>query len=182
MNDSKISVRYSRALFESALEKKILDKVYSDMIFISEICDIPEMKEFLYSPIIVPSKKMEILHRITEKNVEKITLSFLDLVVRNEREAFLPAMARAFKHETKKYKGITESVLTTAVKVDEGIRKQVSTLIEEIFKTKVELTEVVDEKIIGGFVLRIEFDLIDASVRSKLRKIEKELKGSSLTV
>jgi ATP synthase, F1 delta subunit len=182
MNDSKISVRYSRALFESALEKKILDKVYSDMIFISEICDMPEMKEFLYSPIIVPSKKMEILHRITEKNVEKITLSFLDLVVRNEREAFLPAMARAFKHETKKYKGITESVLTTAVKVDAGIRKQVSTLIEEIFKTKVELTEVVDEKIIGGFVLGIEFDLIDASVRSKLRKIEKELKGSSLTV
>jgi F-type H+-transporting ATPase subunit delta len=182
MNDSKISVRYSRALFESALEKKILDKVYNDMIFISGICDLPEMKEFLYSPIIVPSKKMEILHRITEKNIEKITLSFLDLVVRNEREAFLPAMARAFKHETKKYKGITESVLTTAVKVDEGIRKQVSTLIEEIFKTKVELNEVVDEKIIGGFVLRIEFDLIDASVRSKLRKIEKELKGSSLTV
>jgi F-type H+-transporting ATPase subunit delta len=182
MNDSKISVRYSRALFESALEKKILDKVYNDMIFISGICDLPEMKEFLYSPIIVPSKKMEILHRITEKNIEKITLSFLDLVVRNEREAFLPAMARAFKHETKKYKGITESVLTTAVKVDDRIRKQVSTLIEEIFKTKVELNEVVDEKIIGGFVLRIEFDLIDASVRSKLRKIEKELKGSSLTV
>lgn len=181
MNDSKISVRYSRALFESAIEKKILDKVYNDMIFISGICEIPEMKEFLYSPIIVPSKKTGILHRILEKNVEKLTLSFIDLVVRKERESFLPAMARAFKHETKKYKGITESVLTTAVKVDAGIRKQVSTLIEGIFKTKVDLTEVVDKNIIGGFVLRIEYDLIDASVRSKLRKIEKELKGISLT-
>jgi F-type H+-transporting ATPase subunit delta len=90
-------------------------------------------------------------------------------------------MARAFKHETKKYKGITESVLTTAVKVDPGIRKKVSDLIADIFKTKVELTEVVDKEIIGGFVLRIEFDLIDASVRSKLRKIEKALKESSLT-
>jgi F-type H+-transporting ATPase subunit delta len=67
------------------------------------------------------------------------------------------------------------------VKVDAGIRKQVSTLIEEIFKTKVELTEVVDKNIIGGFVLRIDFDLIDASIKSKLRKIEKELKGCSLT-
>jgi F-type H+-transporting ATPase subunit delta len=181
MNDSKISVRYSRALFESALEKNILDKVYNDMIFISGICEMPEMKEFLLSPIIVPSKKIDILHRITEKNVEKITLSFIDLVVGNERESFLPAMARAFRHETKKYKGITESVLTTAVKVDAGTRKRVSELIEGIFKTKVDLTEVVDENIIGGFVLRIEFDLIDASIRSKLRKIEKELKGSSLT-
>jgi F-type H+-transporting ATPase subunit delta len=181
MNDSKISVRYSRALFESALDKKILDKVYNDMIFISEICAIPEMKEFLYSPIIVPSKKINILHRILEKNVEKLTLSFIDLVVRKQRESFLPAMARVFKHETKRYEGITESILTTAVKVDAGIRKKVSTLIEEIFRTKVELTEVVDKNIIGGFVLRIDFDLIDASIKSKLRKIEKELKGCSLT-
>jgi F-type H+-transporting ATPase subunit delta len=181
MNDSKISVRYSRALFESALEKKMLDKVYNDMIFISEMCEIPEMKEFLYSPIIVPSKKIDILHRITENNVERITLSFIDLVVRNEREVFLPAMARAFKHETKQYKGITESVLTTAEKVNIGIRKQVSDLITEIFKTKVELSEIVDKDIIGGFILKIEDNYIDASVRSKLRKIEKELKGSSLT-
>jgi F-type H+-transporting ATPase subunit delta len=181
MNDSKISVRYSHALFESALEKKILDKVYDDITFISEICDIPEMKEFLNSPIIVPSKKIDILHKVVGGNVQKITLSFIDMVVRKERESFLPSMARAFKHETKKYKGITESVLTTAVKVDPGIRKKVSDLIADIFKTKVELTEVVDKEIIGGFVLRIEFDLIDASVRSKLRKIEKALKESSLT-
>jgi F-type H+-transporting ATPase subunit delta len=182
MNDSKISVRYSRALFESALEKKILDKVYNDMIYISEIFALPEMQEFLFSPIIVPSKKIDILHRILEKNIQKLTLSFIDLVVRKERESYLPAMARAFKQETKKYKGITESVLTTAVKVDAGIRKKVSALIEEIFKTKVELTEVVDKNLIGGFVLRIEYDLIDASIKNKLRKIEKELKESSLTV
>jgi F-type H+-transporting ATPase subunit delta len=181
MNDSKISVRYSHALFESALEKKILDKVYDDMTFISEICNIPEMKEFLDSPIIVPSKKTDILHKVVGGNVQKITLSFIDMVVRKERESFLPAMARAFKHETKKYRGITESVLTTAVKVDAGIRKKVSDLIAGIFNTKVELTEVVDKDIMGGFVLRIEDNYIDASVRSKLRKIEKELKGSSLT-
>ncbi len=64
MNDSKISVRYSRALFQSALEKKILDEVNQDMILIAEICKAPETKEFLSSPIIVPSKKIEIFHKI----------------------------------------------------------------------------------------------------------------------
>ena len=47
MNDSKISVRYSRALFQSALGKKIIDKINQDMIFISEICKLPQAKEFL---------------------------------------------------------------------------------------------------------------------------------------
>ena len=71
MNDSKISVRYSRALFQSALEKNILDKVYQDMIFISEICKIPEIKEFLHSPIIVPSKKKDIFHKMTWKKMSR---------------------------------------------------------------------------------------------------------------
>src|ERR1035437_2641817 len=106
MNDSKISVRYSRAIFQSALGKKILDNVYQDMIFISEICKNPETKEFLQSPVIFPSKKIAIFHKMLEGNIEKITLSLIDLIVKNGRESFIPAIARVFIHETKKYKGI----------------------------------------------------------------------------
>jgi F0F1-type ATP synthase delta subunit len=61
MNESKISVRYSRALFQSALDKNILEKINQDMIFISGICKIDEMNEFLKNPVIVPSRKNEIL-------------------------------------------------------------------------------------------------------------------------
>lgn len=140
MNDSKISVRYSRALFQSSLEKKILDKVNQDMIFISEICKIPEIKEFLKSPIINPSKKVEILHKIFDKDVEGITMSLIDLAIKNGRESYIPAIARVFIHETMKYKGITESFLTTAVKVDDIVIKQIVDLISDVFKTKVEST------------------------------------------
>jgi F-type H+-transporting ATPase subunit delta len=95
MNDSKISVRYSRALFQSALEKKILDEVNQDMIFISEICAIPETKEFLHSPIIIPSKKEAIFHKILGDNVQKITLSLIDLIVTKEsRKWFLQQQLR----------------------------------------------------------------------------------------
>jgi F-type H+-transporting ATPase subunit delta len=181
MNDSKISVRYSRALFQTALEKKILDKVNQDMIFISEICKFPETKEFLQSPIIVPSKKEAVFHKILGDNVEKITLSLIDLIVKNGRESFIPAIARVFIHETKKYKGITESILTTAVKVNEKVKKQINDLISEVFKTKVELKENIDPEILGGFILQIDDNYIDASIKNKLRKIRKELKGSAIT-
>jgi F-type H+-transporting ATPase subunit delta len=180
MNESRISVRYSRALFNLAIDKKLLDKVYLDMIFISELCRLPLMKEVLESPIIVPSKKKDILHKVTGNEIQKITLSLLDMVVKNGRENYLPAIARVFISETKKHNGITESVLTTAVKVDDKIKNQITDFIADLFKTKVELKEVVDKEIIGGFVLRIEDSFIDASIRNKLRKIEKELKGSTL--
>jgi F-type H+-transporting ATPase subunit delta len=181
MNDSKISVRYSRALFQSAIGKKILDKVNQDMILITEVCKTPETKGLLNSPIIVPSKKSEILHRIFDGNVEEITMSLIDLVVKNGRESYIPSIARVFVHETMKYKGITKSVLTTAVEVNASVKKQINDLISDVFHTKVELEENIDTEIIGGFILRVDDNYIDASIRNKLRKVKKELIGSIST-
>jgi F-type H+-transporting ATPase subunit delta len=112
-------------------------------------------------------------------NVEKISLSLIDLIVKNGRESFIPAIARNFIHETKKFNGITDSVLTTAVKVDDKVRKQITDMITDVFKTKVDLKENIDPEIVGGFILQIDDSYIDASVRNKLRKIKKELIGKS---
>jgi F-type H+-transporting ATPase subunit delta len=101
--------------------------------------------------------------------------------VKNGRESHLPAIARVFIHETMKHKGITESILTTAVKVDSKIKQQITDLISEVFSTRVEFVENIDTEIIGGFILRVDDNYIDASIRNKLRKIKKELKGSILT-
>jgi F-type H+-transporting ATPase subunit delta len=175
MNESKISVRYSRALFQSADEKKLLDKVFQDMIFISELCRMNEVKEVLDSPIIIPSKKKTILHAVLEKNVERITLSIVDLLIKNGRESYLAAVARVFRDDTLKFKGITETYLTTAVPVNDKIKKQIIEMISSVFKTKVELKEYIDSGIIGGFILKVNDNFIDASVRNKLRKIKKGL-------
>ena len=182
MNDSKISVRYSRALLQSAIEKKILDRVNKDMAYIAEICKIPEVKDLLHNPTVPPSKKRKIFHDLLGKELEKITLSFIDMVIKNTREAYLPAIARVFRSDTMKHKGITETVFTTTVKVNDKIKKQVSDLIESTFDTKVEMIEIIDNDILGGFILRIDDKLIDASIRNKLHKIEKELKSKSYTV
>jgi F-type H+-transporting ATPase subunit delta len=181
MNESIISVRYSKALFQSALGNNILEKVNSDMELISEICNMPETREFLQNPVIPPSKKSQIFNKMFGSNVEKITMSLIDLLCKNGREAYLPSIARVFRHETLKYKGITRSVLTTAVKLDDPVRKKIRDLISGKFDTKVELEELVDPSLIGGFILRVEDSYLDASIRNKLNRIKKELNRSSLT-
>jgi F-type H+-transporting ATPase subunit delta len=180
MNESRISVRYSRALFQSALDKKLLGRINQDMILVKDVCTLPEMKELLSNPVIVPSKKTEVLHNLLGRDLHNLTMSMIDLVVKNGREAYIPAIARVFIHDTKKHDGITETILTTAVKVDSGIKKQVTDMIAAIFKTRVDLKENIDNSIIGGFILKIEDDYIDASVRNKLRKIRKELNAGSM--
>lgn len=178
MNESKISVRYSKALFQTAVEKNIVDKVMADMNLILEVSKNPETKEFLESPIIPPSKKSTIFTKILKGNVQDVTLSLIDLLLKNGRESFLPSISRAFLHETRVYRGITEAVLTTAVPVDEKLKKQITSLVADTFSTKVELKEVVDPGIIGGFILRVDDNYLDASIKNKLRKVRKELMGS----
>jgi F-type H+-transporting ATPase subunit delta len=160
----------------------MLERVYQDMMNVAQVCTFPDIREILKSPIIRPSKKTAILHSVFGKDLCSLTYSLIDMAVKNGRESYIPAIARVFRSETMKYSGITETVLTTAVKADDKVKKQVSELISSAFKTKVELKEIVDENIIGGFILRIDDKYIDASIRNKLRKIEKELKGNRLTV
>jgi F-type H+-transporting ATPase subunit delta len=179
MNESRISVRYAKALFQSALEKNILDRVNQDMILVRNVCTVPELKELLTNPVIRPSKKTEVLHSVLGKDLHPLTMALVDLVVKNGRERYLPAIARVFVHDTKEHNGITESILTTAVKIDSEIKNQVSGLIEKIFKTKVDLKENIDDSIIGGFILKVEDNYIDASIRNKLRKIRAELTTGS---
>ena len=117
------------------------------MVLISEICKMPEVKELLESPVIVPSKKSMILRKIFGEVLQELTLSFIDLTVRNGRETFFPAIARVFIHKTMKYYGIRETMLTTAYKIEPDLLNKITGIIKELFKTKIELKEVVDENI-----------------------------------
>lgn len=178
MNDGKISVRYSKALFQTAEEKNIVDNVMADMSFILEMSKAAETREFLENPVIPPSQKAAIFNKLLKGRVNDITIAMVELLVKNGRESFLPAIARAFIRETRIQRGITEAVLTTAVPVDARVKEQIIQLVAGTFKTKVELREVVDPDIIGGFILRVDDNYIDASIKSKLRKVKKELLGS----
>jgi F-type H+-transporting ATPase subunit delta len=178
MNDSKIAVRYAKALFLSAKEKKVLDKVYNDVVFVLDICrQVNELMDLFHSPIIPASKKKIIVREVFRADVNKLTLNFLDLIILNKRETFIPDIARRFISVYKKHKGFTSATLTTATPVDREVRNRIIDLIDKAYKTKVDLAGKVEESLIGGFVLRIEDHLLNASVSSELKKIKRELTG-----
>ncbi|MGQ9620511.1 MAG: ATP synthase F1 subunit delta [Bacteroidales bacterium] len=177
MHECKIPVSYSKALVESAANKNLLDKVYEDMQFIEETCKMEEVHELLRSPIIPPSNKKKIIHELLEKKIHPLTLSLIDLMIKNGRESYLPSVSRIFRRETLKFQNITEPSLVTAVPLNDNIRKQISDFISGKFNTKVRLIENVDPGIIGGFVLKVNDYFIDASIKTRLRNIKKSLSG-----
>jgi F-type H+-transporting ATPase subunit delta len=176
MNDSKISTRYGRALFESAREKNLLNPVRADMEMILVILhDLHELKYVLESPVIRPGKKNEIIKLVFKGKVNDLTLSFLEMTITNKREEYLAGMARAFIKYFKEAVGIKIAMLKTAVKISDRLKDQLIKIIRDAYHTGVELTEEVHENLIGGFILTIEDQQLDASVSGQLNRIRKGL-------
>lgn len=74
-----------------------------------------------------------------------------------------------------KEKGIVEAQVTVAREVN--INSTIVNELNEIVKGKVELKTKVDEGIVGGVIVRVDDTLIDASVKTQLNDLNRELKS-----
>ena len=180
MNESQISVRYAKALFQSAYEMHVLDEVFKDMEVLTSTCKLEDFQYMLVVPTLQPSQKIKMCTSIFEKELSKISISMINLVIRNKRETYLPGIARNFRDLYRKEKGIRTATLVTAQAVNESAMNGIRKLIRKAYDSEVELTASVDEGVIGGFVLTIEDLRYDASVASNLRKLKKQLLHTSI--
>ena len=180
MNESQISVRYAKALFQSASEKQILERVYEDMEVLSDTFKLEDFQYMLVLPSLQASQKSKVVSAVLEKHLSEISLSMINLVITNKREMNLPGIARNFRDLYRKAKGIRTATLITAQPVDVTARKGIRDLIRKAYDSEVELSSAVDRDVIGGFVLTIEDMRYDASVAANLRKIRKQLLQTSI--
>ena len=175
MNESQISVRYAKALFKSAVEKKILDSVNKDMDLLAETCKLDDFQYMLELPSLQPSQKIKFISSIFAKNMSDISLALIHLVIKNKRESYLAGIARNFRDLYRTEKGIRSAELVTAQEVDDSTIKSIRELITKSFDSDVELSASLDADLIGGFVLKIEDRQYDSSVASNLKRMKKQL-------
>jgi len=180
MNESQISVRYAKALFQSALEQHQLDNVYNDMEVLTNTCKLDDFQYMLVVPTLQPSQKIKLMASIFEKHFSKLSISLINLVIENKRETYLPGIARNFRDLYRKERGIRIAKLITAQPVDDSVMDKIRRLIGKAYDSDVELSSSVEEHVIGGFVLTIEDMRYDASVENNLRKIKKQLFKTSI--
>ena len=176
MLNPRLAGRYAKSLIDLALEQGQLENVHADMLYMSSMMkNSAELVTILKSPVIPGDKKQKVLNALMEGKVGPITASFNRLLINKGRESFLPEIVYAFIEQYKVNKGIHTVTLTTAVPVSEEVQ---NTIIQKIklgaHMKEVELETIVDEKIIGGFILEADGRRVDASVAYDLANIKKQ--------
>jgi F-type H+-transporting ATPase subunit delta len=102
------------------------------------------------------------------------------LITENKREKYIPGIFRNLEDLYRQEEGIKTAVMTSSQSLDDSILLQVKQILEKEFKSKVELSHKIDEKLIGGFVLRVGDQQYDASISTQLRKIKEQLLQTEL--
>lgn len=181
MNESLISARYAKAFFETAKEKKLIEVFKTDIQLVLDVClKSTDFNLLLESPVVKTSKKEELLSSIFEGKINKLTMNFLLLIVKNKREIHIPGISRNFLALARKDQNIKSATLITATKMTAETLAEIGKILEKQLKAKVELSSQVDAEIIGGLVLRIDDKQYDASVATQISKIKQKLLESEL--
>lgn len=174
MDITIISQRYAKALFGLSLEMKKLERIKEDVeLVLSVTKENPEFMRLLKSPTIPAGKKNTIIAAIFKGHLDELTFKFLQLVTRKEREVFLLDICSSFIRLYKAHHNIVSIKLTSSEKIDEETRKSLIKLLTDDTNSVVDLTEEIDESIIGGFVLTMDDKKYDASIKRQLEKLGK---------
>lgn len=175
MKSTKVASRYAKALLEIAIEQGKVDSVSGDMQFLAETNrETRDFELLIGSPIVNADKKIAIFEKVFEQ-FETVSMAFIRLITKNGREYLLPAIAESFEAQVKEHKGIVPITLISAAPLDAATRDNLLAKVKEGVSGTFEVTEKIDEDLIGGFVVRLGDMQIDASVSSQLNNLKQRL-------
>ena len=172
---SRAAIRYAKAMYDIANEQNSINEVYKDMNFINELnSDSLDFKNLLSnSQINFQDKKKLILSLIKQSNA--LTEKLIDLLIHNKRVKIIGDIASSFIQLYNKNNNIKEATIITASPINNELESKILSMINIKDAKSVNLTNVVNPNIIGGFIIRFDGKEYNASVKQNLNNLKTEL-------
>ena len=166
---------YGDSLFEVARERGMLDEIREQLGEFAEALDgSRELQIFLFSPYFSSAEKRDgIAQSVSGADAELV--NFLELLAEKHR---MPAIFRIRQHYEELWAEANRRLevrLTSAVELDRQVVERVGAEIERQTDRTIDLESEIDERILGGLVLRVGNMVLDASLRGKLERLRKEV-------
>lgn len=171
---------YARSLFEVAKEHGRLDVVRDQLGQVADaVADDRDLQTFFFSPYFSTSEKEEGLKKALV-DVDPTVLNFLELLVEKHRMPAIMRIRRVFDRLWERENKVLPVQITSAVSLDPEVVRQLGDRIGQQTGQRVELTAEVQSDILGGIVLRVGNQILDASIRNRLEHLRRQVaKGAA---
>ena len=174
MLTSKVAKRYAQGLLDFTQESGNTESVFNEMKDIVKIMSqSKDLNQFFSTPIIDARKKEAIALEIF-KDFSPVAKNLIRLVIKQGRESQLKGIAQEFINKVEDIKGTQRISLTSASKLSEQNIQKIIADSKMVNVTNYDLETIIKPEILGGYILRVGGQQIDASVRTQLNNIKKE--------
>ena len=167
--------RYADAAFEIGRAERTLDRWERDLAELREAVAQAELQQLIEHPAVPYAEKERVLRRVVGSDVAPQAMNLILLMVRRGRPGQIGPMVGRFTELLRRERGISLAEVRTAQPLDDEQRDAITERLRSLTGDKIEMSEVVDESLIGGIAVRIGDRLYDASVRSRLERLRARL-------
>jgi len=176
MFDHRASIRYAKPLIDLSISKGVIENVYNDIKLFLDVCKQNfDFSLLLKNPIIPLDKKVSILETIFSKIIHPFTLKSFIKIIYNNRDQILENVCKKYIELYNDHKLIQEVTILSAVIIYKSSIEKLEKKLSKITSKNICLNQQIDPNVIGGFILKIDDKMYDASYLTQLKKIKKIL-------
>jgi F-type H+-transporting ATPase subunit delta len=176
---ASLAGRYASALFGLARDERQIDAVGRSLdALASALTDSREFSELVASPLVSRKDAAKAFAGLgPQLGLDPITTNFLGVLARNGRKRELGKIIRAFRRIAADHRGEISAEVTSAHPLKDDQVKALKAQLGKRAGRDVTIDAQVDPAILGGIVIKLGSEMIDASIRTKLNRLTSAMKG-----
>ncbi len=168
---------YALAIYELAQENSELNEVENGMNSLKELLNkSSDFKEMILNPIVTKEEKNNVITEIINRSSFCETLKkFLGFLINKNRLFYLNQIIDSFLNFVSTKKGELKAKLLSSKKLTAEELEKIRNELSKDFKSPIKIDYKHDPDLIAGLVIQIGSMMVDTSIKSKLRQLEKNM-------
>ncbi len=182
VNTTELAKRYASALFRCACEKGAEEDILRELREMRDLmAQSAELDMLMNSQAVSEKDRLAGVAAVSEKaGFSALMSDFLGVMAENSRLSVFEKVVTAFEAAYEEHRGILPVSVVSARPLDEGAALRLTDVLGKFFDKKIRLDASVDPSLIGGLTVQVGSRMADASVRSKLQRLDLIMKGVGL--
>ena len=176
MADVQAGRRYAQAAFGIAKDANAVALWRAELRDVATVLSGSQLAPLLADAKIPVDRRMAMAERALQ--VSPLVLNLAKLLIRKGRSADASAVAEAFERMADEHEGIAHAQVTTAVALSPEQLQAISARLTTSLGKNVQATGVVDPSILGGVIVKVGDRLVDGSIKTRLKRLRRELEGA----
>ena len=179
--DEKVVDPYAQALISVARTHNQTEQFGEDVRSLFNLLQESEqLRNFLINPFIRPDDKKAVLGQVIGEGINPYMRNFLMLLIDRRRILLLEGICQQYLALLRQ---LNQTVLAEVISATELTEAQQQSVREKVIAMtnarEVELATKIDRDLIGGVIIKVGSQVIDASLRGQLRRLSLRLSTST---